>query len=402
MDKLISTNSDRRGFLRALRTPTLIIIYGIMLFSIYIIFKPPLLLFDDKFIVENGLFHYIDFRPGYPPLGKLPYTLLYAVFKEDSTFMVLFNIISLNVMLFILYKIASEMIDPRKAKVLTIVTALNPAIIHATVSHLHADMLAAVFLLLSMLAFIKNRPLQVGVYCGLGFMTKIYPAVLLIPYIFQYSFKKRLVLISAFMASIILLSTPFLIFDPLMYVSTFTHHLLRGPSESIFALLDGYYYHTGFLHPTYEATIYAWQFAKIYEPSIYDHFRYEWQHPYLRFLSLTLQIVFLFLFSLMAKRGEFKLKSLEGISLAALTYFAFSTFRNPLITIPEFLLALFTLMKRDLAHQLSIFIPLIVVDSLHFLVWFSELPLNFEFLLLIVVNLKAMLFAVIFLLARPR
>lgn len=399
--KIVSKLSDRKNCLKTLYILVLMIVYDAALLLIHLMIKPIFLLFDDNFVSENGLFHYVDFRPGYPPLGKLPYTLFYMLFKNNPVPLVVYNIVILDFALYILFKILSEITSLRRAKILTAIVALNPVFVWATICNSHADMLVATFLLLGIRAFIKEKVSHIGAYCGLGFMTKIYPAILLVPLFFRYNLKERLTLLSMFMVSVVFISLPFLILDPLMYASTFIHHLLRGPSESVFALLDGYYYHTGFLHPTYEATIYTWQFASIYQPSHYDHFRYEWQHPSLRFFYSLLQLGFFSLFSLMAGKSRSKIKAVESTSLAALLYFAFSAFWNPLIAIPVLLLVVFITLGRKLVHQLLIVSPLFIVDFLHMLTWFPGLVFGVGMSLLMIVSLRTIIFSILFLTCSP-
>jgi len=373
----------------------LIVIYDLVLFLLYLTFNPLIWFFDDNFVVENGLLHYVDFRPGYPPLGKLPYTLLYIFFRDHIP-SIIYNIIVLDVVLYVLFKTLSNITSLRRAAMLTITAAINPIIILATICYNHADLLALLFMLLSINALAKGKASRVGVYCGLGFLTKIYPAILLVPAFFKYNLKEKILLVSTFMLSVTLVSLPFLMLDPSMYASTFAHHLLRGPSESILALLDGYYSHTGFLHPTYEAAIYAWQFSKVYQPSSYDHFRYGWNNPYLKYIFSLLQAGLFLLFSLMFRKSLSGIESMKKASLTALVYFTLSAFWNPLVAIPVFLLIIFSTLERGLIYQLLIITLFAIVDSLHFFLWSPGLPLDFKLSLIMVVSLRATLLSTLF------
>jgi hypothetical protein len=384
------------------RIIVLITIYNLALLSLHLAIKPFWWFFDDSFVVENGLIHYVDFRPGYPPLGKLPYTLLYVFFKCNPIPQIIYNILILDIVLYVLYKMLSNLMFPKRAAILTMTVAINPTIIWITVCNNHADLLALLFMLLSINAIAKEKVFNVGVYCGLGFLTKIYPAILLIPAFFKYNLKGKTVLVSTFMLSVMLVSLPFLMVDPLMYASTFVHHLLRGPSESVLALLDGYYSHTGFLHPTYEATLYTWQFSEIYQPSSHDHFRYEWNNPYLRYISPMLQLGLFLLFSLISKKGLSEVETVENTSLTALVYFALSAFWNPLVALPVFLLVIFSTLGRSLAYQLLMITLFATVDFLHCLSWFPRLPLGIELSLIVVVSLRATLLSTLFITCLPR
>jgi hypothetical protein len=386
--KLIYLGSTKNIPLKSLLALTA---YDILIISLWLIVRPPILawLFDDRFVAKNGLLHYVDFRPGYPPLGKLPYTLLYTIFNSAEGIL-LYNIITLNVALIILYKLLKGMTNQRRARILTLATALYPPLIWATIYSPHADIPALIWLLLS-IYFTKNEnPIGVGVSCGLGFLTKVYNAILLLPAFMLFKGWGRMVLLISFLATLFAVSAPFLALDPLMYVSTYAHHLFRGPSESLFALLDGYYSHTGFPHPTYEAAIYAWQFALVYTPSNLDHFRYAWNYPQLRYVSFALQTVFLLLFSLMVVRTP-RERALKVALLALLSFFAFSAFWNPIISIPFFILSALITLDAKIAHQIFVLMGFVMVDSLHYMVWFPGLPLGTHLGLLVVVASRAIL-----------
>jgi hypothetical protein len=385
-----------------MRIIVLTIIYDLVLITIHLTIKPFLWFFDDCFVAENGLLHYVDFRPGYPPLGKLPYTLLYFFFKDNPIPQIIYNIVVLDIVLYILYKMLSKLVSPRKAAILTMTVAINPTIIWTAICNNHADLLALLFMLLSINAIVEEKVLHAGVFCGLGFLTKIYPAILLIPAFFKLDLKGKTVLVSTFMFSVMLVSLPFLIGDPLMYASTFAHHLLRGPSETIFALLDGYYSHTGFSHPTYEATIYTWQFYEIYQPSSHDHFRYEWNNPYLRYVSPLLQLGLFLLFSSISRKGLSKVESVENTSLTALVYFTLSAFWNPLVAVPVFLLVIFSTLGRSLTYQLLMITLFSTVDFLHCLSWFPGLPIGIELSLIVVISLRTTFLSTLFITCLPR
>jgi hypothetical protein len=366
--------------------------YDTLIIFLFLISRPNISawLFDDVFVKKNGLLYYIDFRPGYPPLGKLPYLFLYNTLNSEESIL-FYHLITLNVVLTILFKLLKDITAKRKAVILTLTTAFYPPLIWVTIGNPHADLLALLWLLLS-IYFIKNKnPMMVGIFSGLGFLTKIYNVMLLLPAFVLFKGWERMVLLSSFLVTFFAVSAPFLALDPLMYLSTFTHHSLRGPSESVFALLDGYFSHTGFRHPTYEATIYAWQFALVYTPSNLDHFRYAWNYPQLRYLSLAFQMIFLLLFSLMAIHAPHDVKMLKVISLASLSYFIFSAFWNPILSIPHFILIVLITLDAKIVYQILILIGFAVVDSLHFLVWFPGLPFGVHLGLLVVTVSRAIL-----------
>lgn len=397
--------TDFNGLVKAIskrkKVIYLLFIYDAILILIYIMLKPNILVwfFDDAFVKSTGLFHYIDFRPGYPPLGKLPYTLIYNLFTDNllEILLIMINMIPLNITIYFLYSFLDNLLPPLNAKVLTLIFALNPSILFSSIYSMHADFLALLFLLLGIYAIIEGKTLMAGVLCGLGFLTKVYPVILLFPTVITFYRKgKSLVFLSAFLATVTTISAPFLALDPLMYLSVFTHHTLRGPSESIFALLDGYYSHTGFPHPTYEATIYSHQFALIHQPSRLDHFRYSWNTPYLRYISSLLQLLSILYFSLMASRVESKAERTVLTSITLITYFAFSSFWNPLVAIPVFLLTILATLRLEIKKQILLLAGFSCVDIFHHAIWNWAYIINLEFSLTMVVSLRAILLGITF------
>jgi len=370
----------------------------LILILLYILgFFPPLS-FDHVFLQKTGLIPYMDFRPGYPPIGYFPYYYLYLAFFSSGlyiTCMFIFNGFILFLLNFSLYVCLSK-INRERALSISVVISLMPSVIYFTLVYTHADALAMAFLIFSL--YFMDNPWLCGILCGLGALTKIYPAILLFPlFVYYTNFKKRVTLIYSFILTTFLFSLPFLLSDPLMYASVALSHGLRGPSESIFALIDGYFGHTGFLHPTFDATFYSWQFAMLYEPNSYDHFRYQWNIPVLPYISLALQFTSLFGIGWMARKSQ--KEAIKLLSLAIFFYFSFSTFYNPLIHIPQIFLLAIATANWNKRKQLLTLAAFEAVNSMHSLVWFSPtflfvgtmLPLS------IAVILRAVLYVFIFL-----
>lgn len=374
----------------------MLITYDTLIIFLFLMFRPNILgwLFDDKFVTDNGLFYYVDFRPGYPPLGKLPYTYLYKAFGNAES-IVLYNLAVADLTLIILYKLLKELTSRRKAVVLTLTVAFHPILIWSTISNPHADNLALFWLILIIYYIKAKNPLGVGLSAALGFLTKIYNAILMIPAFILFRGWERVILVSSFLTIIIFVSAPYLSLDPLMYVTTYLHHSSRGPSESIFALLDGYYSHTGFLHPTFEAMIYAWQFNAIYTPSNIDHFNYTWNYPQLRYISFTLQIFFLLLFSIFSNKMLHKIEIIKMASLAMLSYLVFSPFWNPLIFLPTFVLVILITLDMKTVYQVSTLICFMTIDLIHLATWFPGTPLGVHFGLLVVTASRALLITIV-------
>jgi len=273
-----------------------------------------------------------------------------------------------------------------------------PSVIYLTIVYSHADALALIFVL-GALYFIEN-PWLCGVLCGIGALVKFYPAVLLLPLLIYYKgIKKKTILLYSFILTALLLSLPFLLLDPLMYVSVVTSHSLRGPSESIFSMIDGYFGHTGFLHPTFDATIYSWQFTTVYEPSSYDHFRYQWSIPVLPYISIGLQIFSIVIISWIARGRKDQKEAVMLISLSMFAYFAFSTFYNPIIHIVEICCLVLATLNWGKYAQLTILVAFETVNIFHSIIWFTPVFMSIGVMLplSVAVILRAILYVTVFL-----
>ncbi|MEM2099659.1 MAG: hypothetical protein QXU99_08000 [Candidatus Bathyarchaeia archaeon] len=253
-----------------------------------------------------------------------------------------------------------------------LIITLMPSVIYFTLILAHGDTIAITFALLALYFF--ENPWLAGFFCGCGTLSKFYPVTLLPPLLIYYKgLKRKVVLMYSFVLTMLLISLPYLLADPLMYISVATSHLLRGPSESIFALIDGYFGHTGFLHPTFDGTLYSWQFATLYAPTYYDHFRYEWRIPILSYISLGLQFSSLVGVSFLARKTKDKKESLTLIALAIFAYFAFSTFYNPLFHIPQICLLAIATINWSKSKQMVTLIAFEAVNTFHSLVWYCPI-----------------------------
>jgi len=387
--------------LRARRFLQVELLYAVTLSAIMIFLGfLPVSSFDDVFMKETGLLPYIDFRPGYPPLGKSAYHFLYSLFSRTSVysfFAFFFNLTALLLLSTALYLCISKL-QPRRAFTLALLFMIMPSVIYFSVTHAHADTLAVAAMLFAL--YFIDHPWVCGALCGVGTLTKFYPASLLLPLLIYYKgVKKKVSLLYSFIFVVLLLSIPFLLADPLMYLSVAISHTLRGPSESIFSLIDGYYGHTGFLHPTFDATIYSWQFAAVYNQSSYDHFRYLWKIPALPYISLGLQMIFMITISWIAKKRKDQKESMMFISLAIFSYFAFSTFYNPIIHLIQIPFMVLATLNWDKRAQIGMIFAFETVNIVHSLVWFTPifLYIGTQLPLALAVVLRTILYVAVFL-----
>jgi hypothetical protein len=351
--------------------------------------------FDDRFLQKTGMIPYFEFRPGYPPIGKLPYYYAYIFLFQTNLYaiyMLLINGITLFLLGISMYLCLLK-VNKDIALMVSFSILLMPSVIYLVFVYSRADAISIFFLICALYSL--ENPWISGIFCGLGALTKLYPAILLIPlFIYYKKLWKKIVLLYSFILTFLIFSLPFLVLDPLMYVSTFISHMSRGPSETIFALADGYYGHTGFLHPTFDATFYSWQFATLYEPNSLDHFRYKWKIPVLPYVSIVLQLALMIGISLMAHNKENNKDSMRLISLAVFSYFAFSTFYNPIIHIPQICFLVVAISNWDKRIQILTLAAFETVNVFHTLIWFSTLFQHIGLMLplLIVVILRTVLY----------
>jgi len=126
------------------------------------------------------------------------------------------------------------------------------------------------FLLLGVYMIITRRPVWAGVAAGVGFLVKIVPAFVgpvalrVFP---KVSHKVTYVVMAALVA--LLIALPFLLTNAGLFLTTFVHQASRGPWETIWALLDGYY--SGGVTPPLEM---RFDLATIIMPSRESQFPY--------------------------------------------------------------------------------------------------------------------------------
>ncbi len=98
------------------------------------------------------------------------------------------------------------------------------------------------FLLLGVYMVISKRPVLGGLAAGIGFMIKMVPAFIapVALRVFPRISEKISYILAAALGALVL-ALPFLLSNPGFFLATFLHQARRGPWESVWALLDGYY-----------------------------------------------------------------------------------------------------------------------------------------------------------------
>ena len=267
---------------------------------------------------------YIDVREGYPPLGFLVYMPLYYLFRDNPVaFSYGFRALNgtfLIATLFTLYLTMKTLYDEKKALKLSFYYAVLPSVIIAnTYSN---DVIALLPAALAIYMIVKKKAMPCGVLLGLATLGKGFPALLLIPAFIAFTgARDRLKLIGSTLLVLIFVSLPFVLMNPFTYLSTFTHVGSRGPWETVWAIIDGYYSHGGLLHPFFDKFFYHFNLLKMYPASPYDHAIYEWKFDQLPNILTICQIATIIVISL-AYLGRKK----DAVSLCGLLYISYMLF----------------------------------------------------------------------------
>ena len=312
---------------------------------------------------------YVDVREGYPPFGFLIYEPLYCIFRDNPTafgysFKAL-NGIFLVATLFTLYLILKEQYKKREALDRVMYYAILPSVIIAnTYSN---DVIALFPAALAIYMMLNKKALPCGVLLGLATLGKGFPALLLIPAFLAFTDSRdRLKLIGSTFLVLVFASLPFLLFNPLTYLSTFTHVGSRGPWETVWAISDGYYSHGGLLHPFFDKFFYHSNLLKIYPTSHYDHAIYSWNFGQLPNLLTILQAAVVAIISV-----SYLKRKKDTIQLCGFLYIGYMLFFKGYST--QFAVSTpFYLLLAASGTPLLYLLPLEVSHIMQMLAWNSQ------------------------------
>jgi hypothetical protein len=277
-----------------------------------------------SYLDTHGAVPYVDVREGYPPLGFLIYEPLYYIFRDNAVaFSYGFKALNgtlLVATLFTLYLIMKELYNAKRALMLSFYFAFLPSVIIAnTYSN---DVVALLPAALAIYMLLKKEALSCGILLGIATLGKGFPALLLIPALIAFSgARDRIKLIGSMLLVLIFVSLPFTLINPFTYLSTFTHVGSRGPWETVWVIIDGYYSHGGLLHPLFDKFFYHFNLLKMYPANHYDQAIYEWNFDQLPNVLTFFQLATIGVISLVYLR-----RKKDAVSLCGLLYISYMLF----------------------------------------------------------------------------
>lgn len=221
---------------------------------------------DFRFYLEmaelslEGYYPYLDFWVEYPPLFPLALVVLYRVslllpswpspilwFQVSvSLFLVLFEAGNLC----LVYLIAKRLHGPRGGiRAAWVYSALFLPLYSLTNWF---DAMPLFFLLLAVQLALSRHPLASGAAVGLGFMTKLIPAVAgPASFLAWRTWRERLAYVAGAAGAVLLVSVPLLLANATMFIASFRSMMSRGSWLTPWALLEGYF-DVGYM-PTFAA-----------------------------------------------------------------------------------------------------------------------------------------------------
>jgi hypothetical protein len=312
---------------------------------------------------------YIDSREGYPPIGFLIYEPFYYIFRDNPVaFAYSFKALNgtfLVATLLTFYLIIKEQHSEKKALKLSLYYAVLPSVIIAnTYSN---DIIALLPAALAVYMMVNKKALSCGVLLGIATLGKGFPALLLIPALISITGSRdRIKLVASTVLVLVFASLPFMLINPLTYVSTFTHVGSRGPWETIWAIGDGYYSHGGLLHPFFDKFFYHFNLVQMYPASHYDHALYAWNFDQLPNILTLFQVATIIIISV-AYSGRKK----DAVPLCGLLYIAYMLFFKGYSTQFAVSTPFYLLLATAAASPLLFLIPLEISHIMQILSWNS-------------------------------
>ena len=362
------------------RDMRIIIAYALTVTFLYIFFPLGFAfnwyhLFDP---MRSGFIPYVDFQAGYPVLGFIPYGLLALLCPSERIYgyvMRYINLALLSISLFVIYKVVYRHRGQRDA----LLTILAPMLsVSVLIGNLYSnDVMALCFFSLALFFLMRKSPTLCGLLMGLAIFAKIYPLLLLPMFLaFFENWRERLSLLTSLVLSVLLLNFLFIVLNPYMWCETFFGgNAGRGPWETIWAFLSGYYSHggVGHIHPYFEGFFTYVQLKQIYPLTHADHAFYLYSNSTIPLIMSSLSLLS-FIVPLILFTRE---RILELIGLSSSLFFLASKGYSPqfsIFTIP--LLALSVSDKKKFVLT-SLLDAATILQMMNWSGWFAPLGEGF-------------------------
>lgn len=203
-------------------------------------------------------FPYIHYWVEYPPIFPWLVTLLYLVVAPANTlarplFYILNSLVLLAAdggSLLAVYRLGRIVYrDERSAVLAAVFQTLFFIPVYLYTGWF--DTLPTLFLLLSLVYILENRPGRAAIFAALGTLTKVFPIVAAVTGWLYFSHANRKRLVAGFMVVFLLVVVPLMIAGPEMTLASIRGYWTRPSWETVWALMDGYYGSGG--HPPTEA-----------------------------------------------------------------------------------------------------------------------------------------------------
>lgn len=199
---------------------------------------------------NQGYYPFIHYWMEYPPLfpwlnvGVYRLSLLIPLWIEHRFWF--YTLLSLATLPFeignltVLYLIALELYDQAKALRCAWIYACLFTPVYVWTGWF--DNIPLFFLLLALYSLLRQRGRLAGLVTGLGFMTKVTPAILLpLGLRSLSSLPKKIGYLALASLTAALISLPFLLAKPDIFLASFRSMVERSSWETIWALMDGYF-----------------------------------------------------------------------------------------------------------------------------------------------------------------